>query len=162
MYVDVVVHIEPKTRLLSVPENAVRPGNEIWVAEPIPPDEKRSGGATHRVQIVDVKVVEVIERVEKENPRPEGGSAGESAEVERVVERFALLKADPRQAAEGHLVITSPLATPTTPSDAGDGKQEPRGVIPKDRTEDVGGGAANQLAPRDAAPRSTGVSEKVS
>jgi multidrug efflux pump subunit AcrA (membrane-fusion protein) len=64
MYVDVVVHVTPTARLLRVPQRAVRPGGEVWVTRPVaagePPDgSKESGSGVHRVDVVDVDVVEI-------------------------------------------------------------------------------------------------------
>jgi hypothetical protein len=66
MYVEVKIHAQPKTPLFRVPERAVRPGNQIWVARPREPGprsktpEAKPRG-THQLHVVDVDVVEVDE-----------------------------------------------------------------------------------------------------
>jgi biotin carboxyl carrier protein len=92
MYVDVLIHTKPSRPLLSIPQEAIRPGPEIWLARPIPDDEKKSStgeaaSATHTFQIVKVDVI---------------GSAGERAVV----------RANPKHLPPGSKVIVSPLAPP--------------------------------------------------
>jgi hypothetical protein len=167
MYVAVKVHVKPKAQLLSVPESAVRPGNKIWLAEPIPTAERpaaeeRTDGATHMLRIVDVKVVEVAERAVSRRSDPVRASQDEDRKLNQVGERYAVLKADPQQVAAGDEVIISPLAAPVAFTNAGKEDQEDFPVIVRNQAPDPENAGDEKLAPRETAPGSPRITEKVS
>ncbi len=92
MYVDVVVHTKPSQSLLQMPQRAVRPGEEIWLARPLTSDESRAATgeaaeATHALEIVKVDVIE---------------STGDRA----------IVRSDAKELSAGDLVVVSPLALP--------------------------------------------------
>ncbi len=97
MYVDVVLHVTPTSLLLRVPEMAIRPGGQVWVARPIQPEDVRdengdSVSATHLLKFANVDVVEV------------DGDA-------------TVVRAEAQDLAEGGSVIVSPLAIPASTDD---------------------------------------------
>lgn len=101
MYVDVVVHTKPSQSLLQIPQRAVRPGEEIWLARPLTSDERKAATgeateATHALEIVKVDVIE---------------STGDRA----------IVRSDAKELSAGDLVVVSPLALPVvTPDDEED------------------------------------------
>lgn len=95
MYVDVIIHVEPSTPLLQVPERALRPGGRVWVAQPKEDDDEEAPeSATHYVKFVHVDVVE-------------------------VASREVVVRATSGNLAKGSLVIVSPLANPAKPAGGG-------------------------------------------
>jgi multidrug efflux pump subunit AcrA (membrane-fusion protein) len=101
MYVDVVVHTRPSQSLLQIPQQAVRPGEEIWLARPLSGNDMdattvEAASATHALQIVKVDVIE-------------------------TTSDKAIVRADAKELSADDLVIVSPLALPVVrPGDEDD------------------------------------------
>lgn len=108
MYVDVIIHTKPSQPLLQVPQQAIRPGEKVWLARPLTSDEKKAATdekkaatdkaapATHALEIVQVDVIE---------------STGDRA----------IVRSDARELSAGDVVVVSPLALPiVTPGDEED------------------------------------------
>ncbi len=94
MYVTVKIHATPRVELLSIPEQAVRPGGRVWCARP-----KKVDPAA-------------------DNPGPSAGERGQEPAVLRIVtikvieyiDGMAIVDAGSNQLAAGDKIITSPLA----------------------------------------------------
>ncbi len=80
MFVMVHIHADPKAELLRVPEEAIRPGNRLWLLN------------SDKLRIVDVRVVQRHEGYAIVRPKSSGNAAGR------------------KPLSAGMRVITSPLA----------------------------------------------------